>query len=136
MAVEVQFLFWPSVILSVVGSIVLTAVFYFLSKRNSSQSYDDFYDGNNEYNDHEHNDHEYDEYRKNDRFDSNDGDSSSEDFDSQSQIKTGGVILIGPIPIAFGNGGIRFDKKNFKYALLFFLIAVLVYLMMVWIISK
>jgi Protein of unknown function DUF131. len=45
----------------------------------------------------------------------------------EPQAKSSGMILIGPIPINFGSGGIRFDKKMFKYALLFFLIVLFMY---------
>ena len=48
------------------------------------------------------------------------------DFETP-QTKTSGMILIGPIPILFGSEGIRFDKKIFIYALLFFLILLFVY---------
>ena len=43
------------------------------------------------------------------------------------RAKSSGMILIGPIPIIFGSGGMRFDKKMFKYALLFFLIGLFMY---------
>ena len=45
----------------------------------------------------------------------------------EPRTKSSGMILIGPIPIIFGSGGIRFDKKMFKYALLFFLIVLFMY---------
>ncbi|WNY24873.1 TIGR00304 family membrane protein [Methanolapillus millepedarum] len=117
MAAEIYFLFWPSLILSVLGSIILTAAFYLISRRNAYSSSDPFYGS--------------------DGLNSNEEDSSSNGFESgETQIKTGGMIMVGPIPIVFGNDGMRFDKKNFKYALLFFLIAVLIYLAAVWIISQ
>lgn len=46
------------------------------------------------------------------------------DFETP-RSKTGGMIMIGPIPIVFGDGGFRFDKKTFKYALLFFIILII-----------
>ena len=45
----------------------------------------------------------------------------------EPRTKSSGMILIGPIPIIFGSGGIRFDKKMFIYALLFFLIFLFLY---------
>jgi len=45
----------------------------------------------------------------------------------EPQTRSSGMILIGPIPIIFGSGGVRFDKKMFKYALLFFLIVLFMY---------
>ena len=45
----------------------------------------------------------------------------------EPKTKSSGMILIGPIPIIFESGGVRFDKKMFIYALLFFLIVLCMY---------
>ncbi|WNY28322.1 hypothetical protein MmiEs2_05070 [Methanimicrococcus stummii] len=49
------------------------------------------------------------------------------DSDGTTHTKTGGMILVGPIPIVFGNGKIGFDKGIFKYALVFFLIILILW---------
>lgn len=95
------YFFWPgwiiSIVLSILLSILLTAGLNF--RRRNQGSSDASPAGGSFY------------------------DSSIEpDPENDSRTKTGGMILIGPIPVVFGNGGLRFDKSVFKYALAFFLI--------------
>ncbi|WNY27063.1 TIGR00304 family membrane protein [Methanolapillus ohkumae] len=118
---EIQFLFWPSILLSVFGSIFLTAIFYLLSRRDRKNNPygPNFNDLNPDGPD----------------FSDSQIKSSNSDLD-ETPIKTGGMIMLGPFPILFGNGGVRLDKKNFKYALLFFLMTVLVYLILIFVVLK
>lgn len=104
------YFFWPgliiSIVLSILLSILLTIGLNFLS-RNKSLS-DDPVDGGYFY-------------------ESDDEPNPGND----SRAKTGGMILIGPIPIVFGNGGFRFGKNVFKYALVFFLTVLIVWFLFV-----
>ena len=54
---------------------------------------------------------------------------NDEEIGEETKTKSSGMILIGPIPIIFGNGGVRFDKRMFGYALLFFLFLLFLYFM-------
>ena len=105
---DIQFhFFWPglmwSIILSIIFSVVLT-VGLNLWRRRTAKSLEEI---------------EYEYEKENEREDSG-------GFE-EPQTKSSGMILIGPIPIIFGSGGVRFDKKMFKYALLFFLIVLFMY---------
>ena len=87
-------LMW-SIILSIVLSIILTVILN-LTARKRIEPVDDYFE-------------------EPDRKD----DSETE---AERKTKSSGLILIGPIPIVIEDGKIRFDKKIFLYALLFFLI--------------
>ena len=105
--------FWQGLIISIVLSILLTIGLNLWARKRSPSNahfgayYDDAY------------------YNKNSKTDA-DMD-NEKNFDDEPRTKTGGMIMIGPIPIAFGSGGVRFDKKAFKYALAFFLIVTVVW---------
>ena len=108
--------FWQGLIISIILSILLTiGLNLWARKRSPSNAHfgayydDEYFDRNSEKN--------------------NSGSESekSKSFDDEPRTKTGGMIMIGPIPIAFGSGGVRFDKKAFKYALAFFLIVTIVW---------
>lgn len=100
------YFFWPGLILSLILSILLTiGLNLYIQKR--ARTGDGFIVDENPY--------------------ENDVASNPED---DFRTKTGGMIMIGPIPIIFGNGGFRFDKNAFKYALAFFLIVLIAWILL------
>jgi len=108
--------FWQglviSIILSIILSIVLTLVLNLSSKKRAGMFEDEIFGETKE------------EQEERER----------EGKESRKESKTGGFILIGPIPIIFGSGGVRFDKNGFKWALLFFALIVFTFLMAAWVI--
>ncbi len=99
------YFFWPGLIVSIVLSILLSVLLTIgLNFRRRNKEF------------------------SNDSVDSEYAYESSEpDWEGGSSAKTGGMILVGPIPIVFGNSGFRFDKSVFKYALVFFLTVLIVW---------
>ncbi|MDR0766907.1 MAG: DUF131 domain-containing protein [Methanosarcinales archaeon] len=93
------YFFWPGLIISIILSILLTIGLNLWARRRPQSE---------------------------NHFNERDFDDSS-DSNDETRTKTSGMIMIGPIPIAFGNGGFRFDKNAFKYALAFFLIVLIVW---------
>ncbi|MCL2141889.1 MAG: DUF131 domain-containing protein [Methanimicrococcus sp.] len=104
------YFFWQglviSIILSIVLSIGLTLFLNSSAKRRIAQEFED------------------------EILEAIETDDKKEKKDTES--KSGGFILIGPFPIIFGSGGARFDKKGFKWALLFFIVVILTFLLLGW----
>lgn len=120
------YFFWPSLIISIVLSILLTVVLNLWARRQT---------GADRFNQHDFS-HHSNHCNRRDHFDSfaadkseakemsSDSDSDKRENWSDDEPQISGMITIGPIPIIFGNGGFRFDKSAFKYALAFFLIII------------
>ena len=88
-------LMW-SIILSIVLSIILTVFLNLAARKRIEPEFDDYF---------EEPDRKYDS-----------------ETEVKRKTKSSGLILVGPIPIVIEGGKIRFNKKIFLYALLFFLI--------------
>jgi len=103
------YFFWQglviSIILSIVLSIGLTLFLNLSAKRRAAQKFED---------------------------DVSEIIEADEEPEKNEKSKSGGFILIGPIPIIFGSGSVRFDKNGFKWALLFFAIVILTFLIIGW----
>lgn len=106
------YFFWPGLIISIAFSIIFSILLTIGlnlrtgRRRQSSDSDDD---------------------KNYSKTESDEIEDESGDGFEEPRTKAGGMIMIGPIPIVFGNGGFRFDKSAFKYALIFFLIVVIVW---------
>ncbi|MCL2863708.1 MAG: DUF131 domain-containing protein [Methanimicrococcus sp.] len=131
------YFFWQGLVISIILSVLLTIGMTLWSRRKSAGggaygfedgSRHDFYERNRKetvYDSEENERNEGNERdEKNERGEGNKG-------KAEPRSKTSGLIMIGPIPIVFGSGGVRFDKSAFKYALLFFIIVILIWQIMV-----
>ncbi|MCL2550454.1 MAG: DUF131 domain-containing protein [Methanimicrococcus sp.] len=111
------YFFWPGLVISIIFSVLLTIGLNLWARRKSAdrESHDFEEDGRNAFND--------ENYRE-----------TEHDFEETGDPRSGmsGMIMIGPIPIVFGSGKFRFDQKAFKYALLFFIIVILIW----WILAR
>ncbi|MBZ3934917.1 TIGR00304 family membrane protein [Methanimicrococcus blatticola] len=136
------YFFWPglivSILLSIIFSILLTIGLNLQAKRRMNSAGFETYPNDSDYNCNDncnddstnchddymncHNDYEGDSDFNEKRNNPN--------FDDEPRSKTSGMIMIGPIPIIFGNGGFRFDKNAFKYALAFFLIVLISWILL------
>ncbi|MDV0445574.1 hypothetical protein MmiAt1_11590 [Methanimicrococcus sp. At1] len=111
------YFFWPGLIYSIIISIVLSILltiglnFWAKNRKHNPESDFQFYDS------------------EPNRFEK-ESENGADNFGGEPRSKTGGMILIGPIPIVFGDGGFRFDKSIFKYALTFFLIVLILWFIM------
>jgi len=106
------YFFWPGLVISIVFSVLLTIGLNLWARRKSA--YREAYD-----------------------FEETDDTNETEDTNGTDETdkprsEMSGMVMIGPIPIIFGSGGVRFDQKAFKYALLFFIIVILIW----WILSR
>ncbi|MDY0266748.1 MAG: DUF131 domain-containing protein [Methanimicrococcus sp.] len=122
------YFFWPGLILSIVLSILLTLLLNLRAwKKRYNYSDSDFDSDFNSRFDSDFNSDFNSDFAPDSDFDSSvpsDSKNESNRF-KISQTKAGGMIMIGPIPIVFGSGGVRFDKTAFKYALIFFIIVLI-----------
>jgi len=109
------YFFWPGLVISILFSVLLTIGLNLWARRKYAdrESYDK-------------ESYERESYER-ESYDFEETD-ETEGRDGTGQPKSGmsGLIMIGPIPIIFGSGGVRFDQKAFKYALLFFIIVILI----------
>lgn len=124
------YFFWPSLIISIALSILLTIGLNLWTRRQTkSGNYNDYFkndQGDGYYENYRYrNDHYENERYENEQSAYNDNSEHSRRFDDEPRTKTSGMIMIGPIPIIFGDSGFRFDKNAFKYALAFFIIIII-----------
>jgi len=131
------YFFWPGLVISILFSILLTVGLnlWARKKRASGESYDFEEDGRNAFNDKTFREtgHDFEEAGEVDEAGEMDeaGEVDEANGANEPRSKMSGMIMIGPIPILFGSGGVRFDKKAFKYALLVFIIIILIWWIMV-----
>ncbi|MDL2260925.1 DUF131 domain-containing protein [Methanimicrococcus sp. OttesenSCG-928-J09] len=119
------YFFWPSLIISIVLSILLTIGLNLWARRQTkSGNYNDYFENDHGNGYYENNNYENERY-ENKQSAYNDNSEHSRRFDDEPRTKTSGMIMIGPIPIVFGSSGFGFDKNTFKYALAFFFIIII-----------
>ena len=118
------YFFWPGLLISIILSVLLTIGLNLWTRRKYAgrESYDFDEDSRHAFNDKNgrKTGHDFEETGK-----TNETNQANEANKTRTDMS--GMIMIGPIPIAFGSGGVRIDRKAFKYALLFFIIVILIW---------